>query len=66
MSEIKVSGMSCNHCAMAVTKALASIDGISGIKIDLKSGVVTYAEEKPVDKNIVKSKIADAGYKVAD
>ena len=35
MPVIKVKGMSCNHCVMAVTKALNEVDGVRDVKVDL-------------------------------
>jgi len=37
MPTIKIEGMSCNHCVMAVTKALSGIDGIGNVKVDIAS-----------------------------
>ncbi len=38
MATIKIKGMTCNHCVMAVTKALNEIDGIKDVKVDLEKG----------------------------
>ena len=38
MTTIKIKGVSCNHCVMAVTKVLKDIDGIRNVKVDLKNG----------------------------
>ena len=65
MSTIKINGMSCNHCVMAVTKALSEIDGIKDVTVDLSTGEASFVEEKPVDMDIVKKNIEKAGYKVA-
>lgn len=62
MATIKIKGMSCNHCVMAVTKALAAVDGISDIKVDLKTGEATYREIKPVDKQVIREAVKKAGY----
>ena len=37
MATIKIKGMSCNHCVMAVTKALNEIAGIKNVKVDLST-----------------------------
>ncbi|HEX7415876.1 MAG TPA: cation transporter, partial [Smithellaceae bacterium] len=44
MKSIKVKGMTCQHCVMAVTKALGALEGIKNVQVDLKSGVATYEE----------------------
>jgi copper chaperone len=64
MATVKIKGMSCNHCVMAVTKALNEIDGVKDVKVDLAKGEATYDEVKPVDLDIVKAQIAKAGYEV--
>jgi copper chaperone len=64
MKSIKVKGMSCQHCVMAVTKALSAIDGIKDVKVDLKSGQASYDETKPVDVKVVADAVKKAGYEV--
>jgi copper chaperone len=65
MAALKIKGMSCNHCVMAVTKALGEIEGISDIKVDLSTGEASFAESGVVDMETVKEKIRKAGYEVA-
>jgi len=64
MTTVKINGMSCNHCVMAVTRALNEIDGIKDVKVDLSKGEATFEEERTVDMNTVREKIKKAGYKV--
>jgi copper chaperone len=65
MKTIKIKGMSCDHCVMAVTRVLAGIDGIENVTVSLKKGEATFDETGPVDMGIVREKIEDAGYEVA-
>ncbi len=64
MKSIKIKGMSCQHCVMAVTKALGALEGIKNVQVDLKSGLATYEEVKPVDPQKVAAAIKKAGYEV--
>lgn len=64
VATVKINGMSCNHCAMAVTRALNEIDGIKDVKVDLSKGEATFEKERPVDMNTVREKIKKAGYEV--
>ncbi len=64
MATIKINGMSCSHCAMAVTRALNEIDGIKDVKVDLSKGEAVFEEERPADMNTVREKIKKAGYEV--
>jgi len=66
MKSIKVKGMSCGHCVMAVTKALSAVDGVRDVQVDLKSGVATYEEIKMVDPVVVAEAIKKAGYEIIE
>ena len=65
MTRIKVSGMSCNHCRMAVANAVEGVAGTAKVNVDLNTGVASWEEEKPVDLEAVKAAVRDAGYEVA-
>jgi len=66
MKSIKIKGMSCQHCVMGVTKALAALDGVKDVNVDLKSGVATYEEAKAVDPRIVAAAVKKAGYEIVE
>jgi copper chaperone len=65
MATVRIKGMSCNHCVMAVTKALSGIDGVSNVKVDLAKGEATFDEATPVDRNVIGERIRKAGFEVA-
>jgi copper chaperone len=60
--EIMVKGMSCGHCAGAVTKALGALPGVSHVQVDLASGRVTFENAKSIPKDEVARVIKAAGY----
>ncbi|MBW1858924.1 MAG: heavy-metal-associated domain-containing protein [Deltaproteobacteria bacterium] len=64
MTTIKIKGMTCSHCVMAVTKALNGIEGIQKVNVDLSEGEATFEEVQPVDMSIVKEGVKKAGYEV--
>ena len=64
MTTIKVKGMSCNHCVMAVTRALSTVEGVADVKVNLEAGEASFEERKPVDMAVVREKIEKAGYAV--
>jgi copper chaperone len=64
MTTIKIKGMSCQHCVMAVTKALNGIEGVKEVRVDLAKGEATFTEEKPVDRILIRERIAKAGFDV--
>jgi len=63
--ELKVKGMSCDHCGMAVEKALKAIDGVTDVKVDLDAGKVSVEfEAEYINKGVLKEAIRQAGYEV--
>jgi copper chaperone len=65
MTTIRINGMTCQHCVMAVTKALGGIDGIKDVRVDLAKGEATFTEEKPIDKGLIRERIVKAGFDLA-
>ena len=65
MTTIKISGMSCQHCVMAVTKALQRIDGIRNVQVNLDKGEAMFDEERPIDSSTVREAVRKAGFDVA-
>jgi copper chaperone len=65
MTIIKVKGMTCQHCVMAVRKVLADIGGIQNVDVNLSSGEVAFVAAQSVDLDVVKDRIKKAGYEVA-
>mgnify|MGYP002626264315 CR=1 FL=1 len=48
----KVTGMSCNHCKMSVEKAIAGIDGVESVTVDLPSGMAYVSGAHDANKLI--------------
>lgn len=65
MTTVKIKGMTCRHCVMAVTKALSGIDGIRDVKVDLEKGEASFTEDRPVDRALIRERIIKAGFDVA-
>ncbi|MDR1804206.1 MAG: cation transporter [Treponema sp.] len=40
---LKVGGMSCEHCAKAVTNAVVGITGMDDVDVDLEAGHVSFS-----------------------
>jgi copper chaperone len=62
--EITVKGMSCGHCAAAVTKALEALPGVSQVQVDLTTGRVTFADASPIPPEELARVIKAAGYEM--
>ena len=62
MTTIKVTGMSCQHCVNAVTKALSGIEGIQDVQVFLDKGEAQFTEAKPVSKEVIREALKKAGH----
>lgn len=59
-----VTGMTCGHCASAVTGELKSLDGVTDVTVDLVAGgtsTVTVASAVPLDQAQVAAALDEAG-----
>jgi copper chaperone len=65
MTTIKIRGMSCGHCVMAVKKALMKVEGLKDVQVNLEKGEATFAEEKPVEARLIREAVEEAGYDLA-
>ena len=61
---IKIEGMMCQHCRAHVEKALAAVDGVSAVTVDLDPGVAEVVSDKEIPDEILAKAVEDAGYKV--
>lgn len=62
--EIKVKGMSCGHCAAAVTRALEVLPGVSQVQVELATGKVTFNCPQPLPREELARVIKEAGYEL--
>ena len=60
-----VTGMTCSHCVNAVSAEVGQIPGVTDVRVDLSTGVVTVTGEQPVDDDAVAAAVDEAGYEVA-
>ncbi len=58
--ELKIDGMSCQHCVMRVKKALESVKGVRSAEVEIGRAIVSCDCKK---EELIEA-IARAGYKV--
>lgn len=63
---IKVEGMVCNGCENRVQNVVKQIGGVEKVIANHKEGKVNITLNKDVDKEIIKEKIEDIGFKVKE
>lgn len=59
----RVNGMTCEHCAHAVTEEVAALSGVDDAVVDLSAGTVAVAGD--VAETDVAAAVAEAGYALA-
>jgi copper chaperone CopZ len=60
--QVRVEGMTCQHCVRAVFTALAAVDGIA--RADVRIGSAEIEHDGSVTVEAVRSAIAVAGYSI--
>ena len=59
--EVRIEGMSCHHCVMAVKKQLSRLDGVQVKDVKVGSALLSYDESKISTQQIAEA-IEDSGY----
>ncbi len=63
---LQVTGMTCQHCVMRVTKATEGIEGVSNVKVDLASGALEATVDSTEAIQKIKAAVEAAGYQVSE
>lgn len=61
---ITVTGMMCEHCEAHVEKALLKIEGITKVKADHTTNSVQFDCDHPIDTNLLRVAVSEAGYEM--
>jgi len=62
---LNIEGMSCDHCKMAVTRAVSSLEGVGSVEVSLENNTATVEfEESRLHLATIKQAIEDQGYDV--
>ena len=59
---LQVEGMMCAHCQMHVQKALAAVDGVQDVAVDLEKKQATVSLVKEVPDAALMNAVTEAGY----
>lgn len=63
---VKIKGMSCNHCKMAVEKAIKKINGVNNVNVSLFLKEAEIDTNNAIDAGVIEQAIKDAGYEVGE
>ena len=64
-STYTVTGMTCEHCVASVTEELQELSGVGDVAVDLTTSVVTVTSDAPLDDDLVRAAVDEAGYGLA-
>ncbi|WP_182882125.1 heavy-metal-associated domain-containing protein [Microbispora sp. H10949] len=61
-----VSGMTCGHCVSSVKEEVGEVAGVTGVEVDLATGLLTVESDNPLDTATIRAAVEEAGYEVVD
>ena len=59
----EVTGMTCDHCRMAVENEVGAVPGVTAVAVNVSTGAVLV--EGDAEERLVRDAIVEAGYEVA-
>ena len=63
-TELKIGGMSCEHCVKHVKKALEDIKGVKKASVSLAPGLAVVEHSDKVAAAALETAVRDAGYDI--
>jgi copper chaperone len=63
-SSYTVTGMTCEHCAAAVTEEITALAGVRQVDVDVATGHVTVTSDNPLAMENVRAAVTEAGYEL--
>ncbi|GLY70487.1 heavy-metal-associated domain-containing protein [Amycolatopsis taiwanensis] len=63
-STFTVKGMTCSGCMNKVTTAVTGVAGVTDVDVDISNGELTVVSESPVDPEVIRKAVSEAGYEV--
>jgi copper chaperone CopZ len=61
----QITGMTCGHCASAVSKELSALPGVRGVEVDLGAGTAVVTSDAVLPLDEVRHAVDEAGYELA-
>jgi len=67
ITSYNVTGMTCNHCAHAISEEVGAVPGVTKAAVTLETGKLDVTSESPVDFDRIVEAVYEAGdqYSVA-
>ncbi|WP_378785851.1 heavy-metal-associated domain-containing protein [Nonomuraea fastidiosa] len=61
-----VNGMTCGHCVSSVKEEVSEVPGVTGVEVDLATGLLTVSSDEPVARDLIASAVKEAGDELVD
>jgi copper chaperone CopZ len=61
-TDYTVEGMTCGHCAQAVTTEIQKLDGVADVRVTVESGTVQVDSAADLNVDAVAAAVDEAGY----
>lgn len=61
-TDYTVEGMTCGHCAQAVTAEIQKLDGVADVRVTVESGTVQVDSAADLSVDAVAAAVDEAGY----
>ena len=61
----RVEGMTCGHCANAVTEEITALPDVCDVTVDLPAGQVTVRSNREMTREEISTAVDEAGYQLA-
>lgn len=61
-----ITGMTCAHCAAAVSTELRTLPGVTDVQVDVPAGTAAVTSDAPLDRGAVRGAVDEAGYALVD
>ena len=59
-----IKGMTCGHCVNSVSTELGGLPGVTDVTVDLASGKAVVVSDQPLDPEVVREAVDEAGYEL--
>jgi copper chaperone len=66
VTELGVVGMTCDHCAAAVSREVGLIGAVSVVAVDVPAGRVRVTSSAPLEPADLRAAIEEAGYTLSE
>ena len=61
-TDLKITGMTCGHCAASVREEIEALPGVTSVEVTVDDGSVRVAADRELGRDEVAAAVTEAGY----